>query len=219
MPATMQAIVKWLTVLALQFAPPAKAHQFPGYHETIEQRTARCEAIATDIANVVDTANVYAFSRQENAVALLAFAIGETALDLDADRGPSCYRGPGYTSRCDGGLAVSLWQLHVNDEEQRAALFADRPRAASMALRGLAASFRMCGHLPIEERWAAYGSGTCDNPAGRAGSRKRWALFKRLLARQKPPKWPARKPIVPRMPDAPSKPSEPKPAPSKVAER
>lgn len=37
----MNAVVKWLLVLALQFAPPAKAHQFPGFIETPDQRTAR----------------------------------------------------------------------------------------------------------------------------------------------------------------------------------
>lgn len=209
----MNPIVAWLTALALQLCPPAHAHQFPGHIETVEQATARYQSIAEDIYTVVDKASTKMFSKQRNAGFLLALAIGETELAHDADLGP-CYREGAHKHRCDGGRAVGILQVQPGSPERIKELFADRKALLTVGLRAVVSSLGTCRHLPFDERLAAYGAGNCENARARAGSKKRFATFERVMSLRAVPKdWPKAPP-----PPAPEpKKDEPAPKPEKVA--
>lgn len=157
----------------LAFAPPEKRPTFPGYHETSEARLARYDAIAADIEEASDGPS--------SAALLVAMAIGETGLALDADRGP-CYRGGVFTSRCDYGRAATLWQMHAGRYQGEpftvGDLFTDRRRAAGLALWALRSSLRMCHRLAPEDRLSQYGAGTCQK--GIEQVRARYYLWMRV---------------------------------------
>jgi len=196
----MNTIVAWLLALALQFAPPAKAHQFPGWEETEAERTARYALIAQDIYDVVyDKENkpIPGMSRARTAAFMLALAIGESGLDKDADQGP-CYREEGWKLRCDGGNAASMWQVMVGkgfvfykDGKTRLYqkhLFKDRKKALWVALRAARGSFWACRKLPPKLRLSVYGGGSCSNEAAQKGSAKRYKLATKLWGHKKIPK-------------------------------
>src|SRR5689334_6529165 len=98
----------WVFILICALAPPAKLAAlpaYPGWAETVEQRTARMQSIADDIAAVTT-------DPREMAV-LVAIGHHESGWAPDVDNGP-CYRGPRNDSpRCDGGRAASPWQLQA----------------------------------------------------------------------------------------------------------
>jgi len=73
----------------------------------------------------------------------------------------------------DGGRARGLWQQHGG-----AALF-DPATAARRAVRALRTSMGACAARPLDERLAAYASGSCSR--GGSASRERMALADRLL--------------------------------------
>lgn len=177
------SVVEWLLALALQFAPPLQALQFPGYVETADAARARYTVIAEDIAAVTQAHEpLPGLTRSESAAFVLAMAIGETGLALDADKGP-CFRGRylgrNYAGRCDSGRAVGVLQVQL--ASGRAEHFADRRKLLTVGLAALRGSLLACWRLPIDERLAAYASGSCANDGGKAGSRKRFALFSSLL--------------------------------------
>ena len=183
-------VVEWLLALALQFAPPSQALQFPGYVETADAARSRYTAIAEDIAAVVQAHEpLPGLTRVESAAFVLAMAIGESALAIDADKGP-CFRGRhlgrNYAGRCDSGRAVGVLQVQL--ASGRAEHFADRRKHLAVGLAALRGSLLTCWRLPVDERLAAYGSGSCDNEGGKAGSRKRWALFGQVLHAHLAPK-------------------------------
>ena len=185
------SVVEWLLALALQFAPPSQALQFPGYDESADAAKARYAAIATDIVSVVEAHDpLPGLTRVESAAFVLAMSVGETALALDADEGP-CFRGRhlgrNYASRCDGGLAVGVLQVQLRSG--RAGHFSDRRKLLTAGLKALRGSLLACWRLPVDERLAAYGSGSCDNEGGKAGSRKRFALFGQVLRAHPTPTW------------------------------
>jgi len=195
----MNPIVAWLFTLALQFAPPDRAHQFPGWEETNEERTARYAVIVQDIYDVVyDEANkpIPGMSRARTAAYMLALAIGESGLDKDADKGP-CYREKGWWRRCDAGQAGSMWQVQVGkgflfDGDRRVRmkdLFNDRQTAIRVALRAVRGSFWSCRKFAPEHRLAVYGSGTCNNKAGMEGSAERYKLATKLWNHTKIPRY------------------------------
>jgi hypothetical protein len=187
----MTVVVEWLLALALQFAPPSQALRFPGYDETADATRVRYAAIAEDIVFVVQAHEpLPGLTRPESAAFVLAMAIGETGLALDADKGP-CFRGRhlgrNYAARCDGGRAVGILQVQLS--AGRAEHFADRRKLLAVGLKALRGSLLACWRLPVEERLAAYGSGSCSNDGGKAGSRKRFALFAQLLHAHSTPAW------------------------------
>jgi hypothetical protein len=195
----MNPIVAWLLTLALHFAPPTRAHQFPGWVETEEQRTARYAEIAQDIYDVVydeESKPIPGMSRARTAAYMLALAIGESGLDPDADKGP-CYREKGWWRRCDAGEAASMWQVRVGkgflfDGDRRVRmkhLFAERKTAIRVALRAVRGSFWACRKSSPEHRLAVYGSGTCSNKAGMDGSADRYKLAKKLWGHKKIPRF------------------------------
>jgi hypothetical protein len=196
----MNPIVAWLFALALHFAPPDRAHQFPGWEETNKERTARYAQIAQDVYDVVydeDSKPIPGMSRARTAAFMLALAIGESGLDKDADQGP-CYRAPGWKLRCDGGNAASMWQIMLGkgfifDRDGKTKLyqkhlFKNRKKALEISLRLTRSSFWACRKLPPELRLAVYGGGSCANEAARKGSAKRYKLAKKLWGHKKIPK-------------------------------
>jgi len=173
-------MIAWLLALMFAFAPPDKAWQAPSHPETVAQRKARYADIARDIAAVVKAAKpLPGLTRRQTAGLLLAVAIGESGLAADADLGP-CYRAR-ETGRCDGGLAVGLWQTWVPPVHQPV-YWRDRQRAARLALQRLRLSMGACRRSAPRYRLAAYASGSCQSRAGRRGSASRWGLFVRLMA-------------------------------------
>jgi hypothetical protein len=195
---------KWLLDLALTFAPPKRAHQFPGWEETVVERTARYRQIVKDIKEVVFDKKEHAIpgmSRSRTAAYMLALGIGESGLDPDADKGP-CYREKGWWRRCDAGEAASVWQVKIGkgflfDRGDKRVwmkdLFSDRKTALRISLRAVRGSFWACRNFEAKHRLAVYGSGSCTNKAGMAGSAKRYELATKLWNHVKIPK-PADKP-------------------------
>ena len=187
----MTPFVEWLLALALQFAPPSQALRFPGYDETADAARLRYINIAEDIAAVVQAHEALpGLTRSESAAFVLAMSIGETALALDADKGP-CFQGRhigrNYAARCDGGRAVGVLQVQLR--AGRAEHFGDRRKLLTAGLKALRGSLWACWRLPAQERLAAYGSGSCDNDGGKSGSRKRFALFGQILNARPAPVW------------------------------
>lgn len=177
----MNAFVAWILAAALHFAPPERHPRFDGYEETAEQAHARYEQIAVDIAAAVEGRK----DAKDMAALALAWAIGESALAPDADRGP-CYRKGKWKLRCDGGLAAGPWQLHEYWDRQAkervtvAAIFADRARSAKTVVRKLIGAWVQCAHLASEDRLSGFGLGHCE--AGNASVRARYRLWQRVRA-------------------------------------
>ena len=175
----------WLFELAMKAAPPTIAwHPPTGPHskETPVEREARYREIARDIYIVTfwsKTKPIPGFSRLQTAGFMLGMAVGESGLSPDADLGP-CYHSGAYRTRCDGGRAVGLLQVWIPRGSQ-APYWASRRKLLARGLRDLRASFGSCWHLPIEERLAVVGAGTCTSEIGRRVSRKRWKLIQRVL--------------------------------------
>jgi len=211
---------EWLLELALNFAPPARAHQFPGWEETVAERTARYREVVKDIREVVFDKKqrpIPGMSRSRTAAYMLALGIGESGLDPDADKGP-CYRDKGWWRRCDAGQAASMWQVKIGkgflfDRDQNRIwmkdLFADRKVALRIALRAVRGSFWACRKSEPKHRLAVYGSGSCSNKAGMVGSEKRYALATKLWGHTTIPK------PAPTPPEAEEKP-EPEKDPDRV---
>jgi hypothetical protein len=159
------------TILAalLTLAPRPSAHPLPGWSETLEQHRARMASIAADVAAVARTTT--------EAAILLGLAHHESGYAPDTDEGAHCYRGPGFKMRCDGGRAVSIWQMQDGDADKREALRTSRRAAATEALRRALGSVHACrGRGPA---LALYASGSCAR--GHKAARELDASVRRAL--------------------------------------
>jgi hypothetical protein len=179
----MSPFAAWILALIVHLAPPAKLAelpQFPGWEESAEEKLLRSASIAEDIEAVVLER---APSRPEKAAVLLvALAYMEGGFAKDVDVGP-CYRPLPSSPRCDGGRAVSLWQLRVGGGETEEGwsssdLQADRRKAAAVALRLAKRSIRQCIAYGPDAGLRAYASGSCER--GQAESAARLDLARRL---------------------------------------
>lgn len=159
------------------FSPPQRAaHQehFPGWAETVEERTTRYGEIAAAAAAVAEREAPVLGSRRRTLLLLLAVAAHESGFSRDVDLGP-CYRGrDGRGKRCDSGKAFCLVQIQGHADGP--SLFKDRRACLTAGLGQIRASLKMCAHLPEAERLAGL-SGACDR--GRKGSRAIWGFYKR----------------------------------------
>lgn len=182
----MTPFAAWILSLIVYLAPPEKLAllpQFPGWEETSEQKLARCSSIAEDIAAV---SLVKAQKNPERAAALLtALAFMEGGFARDVDLGP-CYRPLPSSPRCDGGLAVSLWQIRIGSGSTiegwtKADLQGDRRKAAGVALRMAWRSIAACSRRGPDAGLRAYASGTCER--GQEASKARLGLARSLLER------------------------------------
>lgn len=176
----MSAAALWILSLLIYLAPPervAAIRPLPGWAENAEQRALRYRSISEDIAAVTSDAREQAL--------LVAIAHHESAFAVDVDKGP-CYRGPrGDWSRCDGGRAVSIWQIQAVGTDARE-LFADRRKAAARALEAIRRSARACAAKHGQEAaLRVYASGSCLRGIEESSAMVRSAL--RLLRDRPPP--------------------------------
>lgn len=196
----LNPIAAWLYAIMLTAAPPAKlaaAPQLPGYEETVEQKEARYQQIATELYEVAfDPATVPLFGgphgRRNTAATLLAVAFHESGFARDTDIGP-CYRGKGKLAhRCDDGFSACMMQVRVGDETtadgwRKADLFADRHKCFRAGLRLVRKSLRACGDKYGRDHWlTAYASGTCTNSMGQLRSRELTGQARAFLLRPGP---------------------------------
>jgi hypothetical protein len=152
----------------LTLSPRPSAFLPPGWAETPAEHRARLTSIAADVAAVART--------QTEAAILLGIAYHESGFAPDVDAG-RCYRGRGWERRCDGGRAVSLWQLQEGDAEKREAMRTSRRAAAVEALRRAAGSMKACrGQGPA---LALYAGGACHR--GHRAARELDASIRRAL--------------------------------------
>lgn len=174
----------WIFSLLVYLAAPEKMAAlpaFPGWAETAEQRTARYQAIARDIAAVT--------KNPHDAAALVAVSYMESAWAPDVDKGP-CYRPTPKSPRCDGGASVSAYQIRIGSGTTvegwtKDDLQQDRLKATMVALRMIRQSVAACSKYGPDALLAAYTSGSCGS--GRAASKARMELARRLLSRFPPP--------------------------------
>lgn len=170
-----------LTAIVLSWAmrelPPDRYAALPTYpeaRETAEERAERYAEIARDISDVVleDRPQASPTARRRTAALLFSIAIHESGLARDVDLGP-CAPARLKIGGCDGGRAVSLWQVQNHD-------LPTRKDAARTALRLARRSLTACRHLPTRYQLAAYASGTCISEKGRARSAEIWKIFERV---------------------------------------
>lgn len=179
-------LAAWTLSLIVYLAPPerlAALPQFPGWQETAAQKLARDTSIAEDIAAVsLDRAPKHP---HRAAALLVALAFMEGGFAADVDIGP-CYRPLPSSPRCDGGAAVSLWQIRIGDGSTtdgwtRTDLQTDRRKAARVALRMAWHSITRCAQRGHDAGLRAYATGSCDH--GQEASAARLGLARRLLER------------------------------------
>jgi len=174
-------MVAWVFALLVAVAPPARLAAlpaFPGWAETVEQRTARYQSIAEDIASVTTDPREMA--------ALVAIGDHEAKFSKDADLGP-CYRGPrNDSSRCDFGRAVTIFQLQAAGDDAKF-LFANRREAAKRALALVRRSAKACvPRYGADAALRIFASGSCERGAKESSDMVK--LARRILAAHPPPK-------------------------------
>lgn len=148
----MNEIAAFTYAAMLHFAPPELLPQWSGFEETLEQRYERYAEIANTVGDVCQTRRCAAF--------LVAMGAQESHFALDADRGPKCYSEGKHKSRCDGGRAASVWQVHAHcaewskeepgkcaDEVTVSKLFQDRAVAARAVWNKAKWSMKFCKNL------------------------------------------------------------------------
>lgn len=194
----MTAMTEWLFGILALAAPLDRAspdREFPGFEETVDERSARYTSIAADLERFVfaeETKPVFAgpHGRARTAALLLSIAYHESGFAKDVDVGP-CYRGKsGKSSRCDSGMSACLMQLHIGDGKTaegwtQADLFADRTKCFAAGLRLVRGSFGACRALPLRHRLAAYASGSCAH--GHAASEALMDMAERFATHAKVP--------------------------------
>lgn len=148
------ALAAYALACLLALAPPARRSAPPGWEETEETYRGRLSGIAGDIG-AVSTSRMHV-------AALVGVGAHESAFAPDTDAGGECYRVGSWASRCDGGRAVSLWQLQDADPERRALFRSDRRAAAREALRRILGSLGACRQNEPALRLARFASGTCS---------------------------------------------------------
>lgn len=186
----MKLVIAWLLRVALELAPYEKAPQFPGHEEQPWQRRDRVAQIAKAIALRVDLEPALdGLTKAQSAALVLALAVEETELALDADEGP-CFRGVwqgrSWAWRCDGGLAVGVLQIHVPLRD-RAEYFAHRGKVLAVGYRHLRRA--LLAKCRPDDRLAVLARG-CRDARSVLGSRKVFALWRQALAMGPAPEWP-----------------------------
>ncbi len=163
----------------LNFFPTTTHERRPWGDEEREATVARYTAISAAIGEACETSK----TPRRCAALLVAIGGGESGFARDADDGP-CYREGGYKSRCDGGRAASVWQVHAHCAawaEGKCAewvtvdeLFADRTLAAKAVLRQASWSIKHCKNLSGL-------TGACvDAGAGHRSAAAREALWRKI---------------------------------------
>jgi hypothetical protein len=176
---THAVFAAWVLAAIQSVSPPhvADLPTYPSATETREERAARLEAIAEDIAAVALREDPGALGSPKRVAAyLIAVASLESGFARDVDLGP-CDPQRIAKRGCDGGRAKTLWQLHGVGG------WPTRQEAARRALGAVRLSLRACQRLPASQRLALYASGSCHTAHGRRASVARVALAERLASR------------------------------------
>lgn len=155
----------WIYVLLISHISLAAADraEYPEAQESQDQRRARYESIAEDIAAVAPD--------RGSASLLVAIAVHESGLARDVDLGP-CAPARVKKGGCDGGHAMTLFQVHGFSS------WPTRREAALRALKMARSSQKLCAHLPSAERLAVYTRGRCSSAEGRRLSREIMGLVR-----------------------------------------
>jgi hypothetical protein len=186
-------IAAWALAAMLSRAPPeryAVAQEAFGGGETAEERGARYEAFAADLAVAVRRgAPLFRGPRGRALTAgvLMGVAFHESGFARDADVGPCRSDGP-HRLRCDGGRAACSLQVLVGDGVTaegwtRPELFSDRTKCFASALAKIRKSWRACGHLAPHLRFAVWNAGTCTHPIGQRRSSQIASAVRWFMAR------------------------------------
>lgn len=185
----MTAAATWLLGLMLWLSPPDDVTRLSlasEHHETTPERVARYALLAEAVDRVTRT-EPPVFPGPDGAARTAALLVAVTFHESDGwhwsiDTGAR--RGDGGTSWCVG-------QIHLPGRTTTPEgwvgkdLVEDRDKCLRSALRVVRASMTMCRRHPVEERLAAYVSGSCD--VALATSRRRWRTFQRALRYAPPP--------------------------------
>lgn len=162
-------VVSWMVALS----PPARDAVRVTYveaQESVEERTARYDSIALDVARAVKVLS--AGERKGAAQLLIAIAWHESGFAKDVDLGP-CAPKRLAIGGCDRGRARGLWQVQAFD-------WGHREEAAGLAMKLAFRSMTACRKLPVEERLAAYAGGTCASVMGQKRSREVWTVLRKI---------------------------------------
>lgn len=183
--------VFWLKALMLWAMPPERIVPLiatDARRETVEERSARYEDIASDVVAVVlDPEEPPLFRGDDGAAktaaALLALTRYESDWHLDVDNGTT--RGDGQRSWCLGQILLDKAGAKTTPEGWTGPdLVADRQKCLRRVLHMMRESFRACSSLPVEERLALYTRGNCASADGRKLSRSRMNLAFALFRHQ-----------------------------------
>lgn len=192
---TATLLVAWLHALMLWTLPPERIVPFISIEarkETVAERSARYESIASDVIAVVfDPAEAPLFAgddgRAKTAATVLGLTRYESDWHLDVDNGVT--RGDHKRSWCIGQVLLDADGVAKTPEGWTGPdLVADRKKCVRVVLRMARESFRACRALPVEERLALYARGSCDSVEGQKLSRTRMRLALALFAHRAPPK-------------------------------
>ena len=162
----------------LHFAPPEHQDKRPWADPSRDYALARYSKVADAIVSACESRK----NPKACASLLTAIAVGESAVSRDTDEGP-CHRSGPWKRRCDGGRAVSVYQIHPTGADADGPitaerLFADRKLAARIAYRAAAGSLQMCRHLPDPVDHLSGLSGRCQ--AGLKSARERYKLWRKI---------------------------------------
>lgn len=152
----VERIAAWLVTAMMAWSPPITRTS-----EGAKAEQARYEMIAKDFATVtMDPGEKPAFEgedgRSKTALLMAAIASFESGYRADVDDG---------RTRGDHGTSVCLMQVRVLGKTREGYtgddLAKDRTKCFRVALRIIRESFAWCKERNIEDRLAAYTSGTC----------------------------------------------------------
>lgn len=217
----LSPVASWLFAIMVSAAPPerlASAYQFQGWEETADEKRARYESIASDLAEVMFSSDVSPLEsgprgRARSAALVLAVAYHESGFAADVDKGP-CFRGKDafgrdWHERCDGGSSACMLQVKVGEGQSyegwsREELFADRKKCFRAGYRLIQRSRRACSKLAPDLWLTAYAGGTCTNPLGQVRSRELVGQARAFVGKYPIPldAWHLNPPPIPAGPDS-----------------
>ena len=204
---TKDTVYEWAFKKMAVWSPPGKSY-FPDAQEEEQDAIKRYKDIAVDVFSVAfDPEESPLFKgpngRSKTAALLLSVANMESAFRKDVDFGI------GSHAKGDGGQSWCLMQVQlgvaVNGKTKNRIslnkdsftvnsdpaswggedLIADRKKCIRAGLHIMRSSFIMCASLPVEEKLAAYASGSCSS--GKNASRVRVESAMKWLTASPPP--------------------------------
>ena len=168
-------LTTWILTVLLAVAPPGRTPRI----ESAEEGRARYATIAADLDAVV-TAESPLFGgrlgRARTAMLLAAVAFHESGFRRDVDEGRT--RG--------SGLDVCIMQIRARSVAEADTIAHDRRACLRLGLSFVRRSMMACRESPLDDRLAAYASGSCSRGLPESRAMMGWA--QRTFARHPPPK-------------------------------